>query len=304
MNWFLIALSAPALWAVSNYIDKYLLEKYFKHQGIGALIIFSGLIYLFILPILLLFSTDVLDVPVHFILLLIAIGIIEVFGFMTYLYALDKDETSVVVPLFQIMPIFAYTTGFFLLGETLSKTELGGSLLIMLGAIILSLDLTRVKTKFKTAIFFLVIISCAIFALDAAIFKLVALEENYWTVVFWSSFGDSIAAIFFIAFVGSYRNQFLRLFRTSATFIIGVNIFNEIITLIGQLLFRFAVLLAPVALVQTVNGFNPFFIFLFGAILTLFFPKLGIIENLSKRTLIHKFAAMAIMFAGTYLING
>ena len=303
MNWFLIALSAPALWAVSNHIDKYLLKKYFNHQGIGALIIFSGLIYLFILPIFLLFSTNVFEVPGYYILLLIATGILEVIGFLVYLYALEKDEASVVAPLFQIMPVLAYIFGYFLLGETLTEIQIGGSLLIIMGAIILSLDLTQIKMRFKTAVFFLVFLASLIFALDTAIFKVVALEENYWATIFWSSFGDSIMGLFFLCFVGNYRNQFLYLFKTSATAIIGINVFNEIITLIGQLLVRYAILLAPLALVQTIGGFQPLFVFFFGVMLVLFFPGLGITEDLSKRTIIQKFLAMIVMLIGTYIIN-
>ncbi len=303
MNWFLIALAAPAFWAISNHIDKYLLEKYFKRQGIGALIIFSGLIYLFILPVLLLFSTDVLEVPARSVALLVACGIIEVFGFLAYLYALEKDEASIVVPLFQITPVFSYFLGYFWLGETLTRGQILGSLLLIVGAMILSLDLAQIKTKFKTTIFFLAFLGSFIFALVAAIFKFVALEEDFWATIFWSSFGDSIMGLIFLLFVASYRDQFFNLFKTSAVFIIGVNVFNEIITLIGQLLARYAFLLAPIFLVQAVGGFSPFFVFFFGALLTLIFPRLGIKEDLSKKALIQKFLAIAIMFAGTYIIN-
>jgi hypothetical protein len=46
MQWFLLALIAPALYAVSNHIDKYLVEKYlsrdkFKQEDVGSLILFS-----------------------------------------------------------------------------------------------------------------------------------------------------------------------------------------------------------------------------------------------------------------------
>lgn len=302
MNWFLIALSAPALWAASNHIDKYLLEKYFKNKGVGAQIIFSGLIYLFILPVIFLFSRGILAVPLPYILLLIASGITEVFGFLVYLYAMEKDEASVVSPLYQMMPVLSFLVGYFWLGETLTRSQTWGSLLVIIGAIIISLDLTSVKTKFKAAVFFLIFLSSLIFVMDTAIFKVVALEENYWATVFWSSTGDSIMGLFFLLFIGNYRKQFLHLFKTNATALIGINVFNEVITLVGQLLFRYAILLAPLALVQTVNGFQPFFVFIIGAALTLFFPKIAQ-ENLSKKIMIQKLIAIAAMLVGTYIIN-
>lgn len=302
MNWFLIALSAPALWAASSHIDKYLLEKYFKHQGIGALLIFSGLIYLFILPVFLLIQPRVLDIPLFQAGILVAGGIIEVFGFLIYLYAIEKDEASVVIPIFQVMPVIAYIFGYFILGETLTEKQIWGSLLIIIGAIVISLDLTQIKTSFKTRVFFLILLASVIFSLNGAIFKFVAITEDFWVSNFWASTGDSIMGLAFFAFVGNYRRQFIALFRTNAAKVIGINVSNELITLGSGLLFRYAILLAPLALVQTVNGFQPFFVFLFGIILTLFFPKLGR-ETLSKKIIFQKLTAIAIMFVGTYIIN-
>lgn len=38
MNWFLIALIPPTVWAATHHFDKYLLSKYFKGGGVGALL--------------------------------------------------------------------------------------------------------------------------------------------------------------------------------------------------------------------------------------------------------------------------
>jgi len=52
MNWFLIALVPPALWAITNHFDKYLLSKYFKGGGVGALMVFSSIIGVCLLPVI------------------------------------------------------------------------------------------------------------------------------------------------------------------------------------------------------------------------------------------------------------
>jgi len=47
MSWFLFALIGPALWALVNHIDKYIISKYFTGRGVGSLVLFtsaSGLI--------------------------------------------------------------------------------------------------------------------------------------------------------------------------------------------------------------------------------------------------------------------
>ena len=40
MNWFFVALIAPILFSVSNYIDKFLLSRYFKK---GAVVVDVGI---------------------------------------------------------------------------------------------------------------------------------------------------------------------------------------------------------------------------------------------------------------------
>ena len=45
MTWFFIALIGPFMYALTNHIDKILLEKYFKNNGVGTIILFSSIFY-------------------------------------------------------------------------------------------------------------------------------------------------------------------------------------------------------------------------------------------------------------------
>ena len=141
MNWFFIALAAPALWAISNHFDKYLLAKYIKQGGTGALIIFSSLIGLVIAGLIVAFDTSVLSIPFGHALLLILGGVIYILAILLYLYALHRDETSIVVPLWQLIPVFSYVLAYFVLGERLTSIQIMGSLLIIAGSVLISLEL-------------------------------------------------------------------------------------------------------------------------------------------------------------------
>ena len=83
---------------------------------------------------------------------------------------------------------------------------------------------------------------------------------------------------------------------------IGVNAANELINLGGGLGVRYASLLAPVALVSAISATTTFFVFLFGILLTLFFPRLGR-EDLSARNVIQKAAGGLLIMAGVALIE-
>jgi hypothetical protein len=44
MNWLFYAFSGPLMWAASTHIDKYLVERYFKHSTVTVLLVFTALI--------------------------------------------------------------------------------------------------------------------------------------------------------------------------------------------------------------------------------------------------------------------
>jgi hypothetical protein len=48
--WLLFAFSGPVLWAISTHIDKYLVEKYFRHSSVAVLLVFTSLIGVVMLP--------------------------------------------------------------------------------------------------------------------------------------------------------------------------------------------------------------------------------------------------------------
>ncbi|HUB86082.1 MAG TPA: hypothetical protein VL971_10340, partial [Rhizomicrobium sp.] len=52
MSWIALAFCGPVLWAISTHIDKYLVEKFFKDTGVGALLIFTSLLGLIGLPVI------------------------------------------------------------------------------------------------------------------------------------------------------------------------------------------------------------------------------------------------------------
>ena len=44
MSWLVYALCGPVLWAISTHLDKYLVERYFKHADVLVLSVFTALL--------------------------------------------------------------------------------------------------------------------------------------------------------------------------------------------------------------------------------------------------------------------
>jgi len=58
--WLLYAFSGPLLWAISTHIDKFLVDKYFRHSDTAVLMVFTALLGVIALPAIWLFDPKVL----------------------------------------------------------------------------------------------------------------------------------------------------------------------------------------------------------------------------------------------------
>ena len=96
--------------------------------------------------------------------------------------------------------------------------------------------------------------------------------------------------------------QFRALLRTNTGAVLGVNASNELINLGGSLGVRYALLLAPLAIVQAIGSTTTLLVFFFGIVLTLLFPALGR-EDMSPGNLVQKDASAILIMIGVMLIN-
>ena len=90
--------------------------------------------------------------------------------------------------------------------------------------------------------------------------------------------------------------------RKNKVTVLTLNGINEIVNIIAKLSFNFASLLAPITLTWIVNGFQPFFVFAYGVILTVFFPHISQ-EKIGGKHLAQKLIAIIVMFVGVYFLN-
>lgn len=302
MNWFYIALIGPVLYAISNHIDKYLLEKYFKGGEAGALVIFSALFSIVALPIIYLIDPAVFSLGIVTILILLVNGALTIICLILYFKALRDEEASVVIPFYQTIPIFGFILGYIILGETLNANQVLACSLIIIGTIIISLNFSDGKIKIRKRAAALMLLASFLYAVGGVIFKMIAIEEGFWTTIFWDFSGKVLLGMILFVFAFSYRRQFFQVMELSRLRVLSLNSFNEIIFIIAEGTFAYASLLAPIALVMTVNGLQPLFVFLIGIIMTILYPSL-VSESLSKKNIAQKVLAIVIITIGTYMLG-
>ena len=289
------------LWAISVHLDKYLVERFFKDSNVAIMVLFTALVVVLALPIIWYFEPTVLSPNLGSIALIVFAGILYMTGMLFYLRALQSEEASVVAPFFQTGPLFGYVLAYLVLGETLTPRQLLGGVLIIVGALFVSIRIGQSMKMFKTRLAVLMVACGFIMALASLIFKVFALQVEFWATTFWMFVGEGIFGLALLM-IPSYRRQFIALLRTNTAALLSITASNKLINLGGGLGSRYALLFAPLSIVQAIGSTTTLFVFAFGIVLSVFFPSFGR-EDLSGRELVQKGVAAVIVAIGVALVT-
>lgn len=302
MSWFFLAIIAPFLYALTNQIDKALLEKYFKVSGVGTLIIFSGVLSVLALPVIYFFEPSVFSMGGKEMLIMLFVGVLNLTLLWAYLVALKDDEASIIIVFYQLVPVFALILGHYLLGESISTIEGIAMAIIIFGTTLVSFEINDDNNfKLKRQTVFFMTIASVLWALESVLFKYVALEENVLRSLFWQNLALAGAGILIFCLIPKYRQHFLEAVKVNSKAIFSVNVINEVIYMGANAVYAFAFMLAPIALVLLTNSFQPIFVFMIGVFMTIYFPHI-ISEKIEAKHLWQKLIAIIITGIGTYLL--
>jgi drug/metabolite transporter (DMT)-like permease len=300
MPWLLFALIAPVLWSVSNHIDKYLYERFYRKSLPGSLMLLTAIVSAFIAVTIAVVKPGVFTLPARSVVVLLIAGLLNFVYIFPYIYALLRDEASRVVPLFQIAPIFSYLLGWSILHEQLTTAQLLGGAVVIIAAIAINLDLDA-GFRFKKSVFLLMTLAAALFATEGLLFKYGTAGFGFWDGAFYQYAGLALTGLIVAICSKTFRDNFKMIFLANKRVILTVSLLNEAFAIGAFMAYNYAVLIAPLALVALVSNTQPFFVIAFGIIITLYFPKLGK-ETLTRRHLAQKIACTAVIFGGTYLL--
>jgi len=297
MSWFFIALGAPMIWAAINHIDKYVISRYSENRRPEALVIFASLAA-GLAAVIIAFFTSVFHVSYSQALLAMLAGALFIAGYIPYMYALKEDEVSIAAPLWQMIVPFSYLLGVLFLHETLFARQIFAGAFIIIGAIILTLNFDKISWKSK--VFKLMTLASLLLAFNTLIFKIIGLESSFWIASFWEYLGAFCIGLILLCFT-PIRKDFKGFLKEGGKVIVSLNLVAETMNVVARLLFNFAALIAPIALVYIVNGTQPFFILLYSLILFVFFPKIEA-GNFTRRHILLKLSAIAMMILGSSLL--
>ncbi len=185
-------------------------------------------------------------------------GVLMVGLLYFYLKALVEDDASVVMTLLVSAPFFSLIFSLLILGEWPTNIQLLGGAFMIAGS--LSVSYQPLTHRFKWRLILYAVIACIIIGLMHSLFKFSTVPNLIWDSLFWRSLAMMCTGLFLYLLIPSYKRDFHIFINEHFKAGITLNTTNETLTLIGDSIFAFAILFAPLALVQTTEAYQPIFI--------------------------------------------
>lgn len=298
MNWIYLAILAPAVYTINNFVDKHLISN--KIKDYQAITIYSAIVgflagtFIWIItgfPTLSLYDTGIV----------LLTGILTIWGIPIYFKALSEEETSTIIILFQSIAIISLVLAFLILGEKISGRELLGFAIIFSSVVAATFRKTK-KIFTLSPAFFYVLAFDFMWALSAVLIKFAINANSFTKILPFESFGIGIGGTILFLVFPNIRNAFFKSTKILKMETITILFINEVIFVLGKAITFLAYSLGPVALVSVLGGTQVFFGIAYGFILTTLLPK-NFNENIRKENLIKKGLLACMVLLGIYLLS-
>ena len=298
----LFAIFASFLWGVTNHIDKFMITGIEESKNsIKILLVFSTFIAGIVLtPVWLILSHFTVSISFISLISVLIASLIYIIATVFYFKAIEKNDASLVVVMFQMIPVFSYILALILFKENLTIRQIVGSIIIIRSAIIISFDFNEKNNRKKFKALLLMTLSSLCYSIYFILFDIGIRNSTYYSCAFWYQIGFLIMGIVLLL-LKSFRIPFVNAIKKNGKRYLILNTTNEVINLIANLLVNYANLLIPIALVNVLNGFQGAFAFILGIIGTLLLPKY-IKEDLSKRVVIQKIVCIILGIIGLVIL--
>lgn len=301
MSWVFYALIPPFIWSCSNIIDQFIARRYFHGSNLLFVFFFIGCTNLPFAIGIPLFAPQVFDIPWQTMLTLILGGQFYMACLYPYFRALQSDDASVAVPIFQTIPVFTFLIGFAVLGEALNGMQMLAALVVIAAAVGIVWDTEKKTLKIRT-LGLMLCASCG-FATYTVFLRYVAPDVHWLTVGYWSFLGWTLVGVTGVALHAPSRRYIARISQETRGVLWFWGVLQEAFDNIATCVLVIALSMAPTAVhVTLVNGLQPFFALILsglaGLIAPAFFHPLRM-----DRAFGVKFILCCVMFCGLYLLT-
>jgi uncharacterized membrane protein len=296
MNWILYPIAAYAVVACANIIDKLLVARYIKDSSLvvlftGTIACITGFIIYFIRGFPVMLSGQFA--------LVLAAGVLLELYLLPYFKALELEDASTVVPLFQAVPLFTLLLSWVFLKEQLLLTQYVGFVLLLGSGFVLAASRKKHKRALSVS-FWYMMLSSLLFAVSTLLFKFVTYSTNVWDAIAYESMGIGLGTLIIASWPG-YVRRYISYARKLSVSGWGALAASESLYIVYRIFMGIALSLGSVVVVNVLGGLQPAFVFLYGYTLSQLvssYPG----EKIDKKTLQRKAIALGGIFIGLYFV--
>jgi len=285
---------AAFTWAIVNVVNKFVISKWARNLNIlvvsfGVVSLLSSIFFFALRGFTTLSAINTL--------IAIATGVLYFLTVFFYYKALEIEEVSRVIPLYNLTPLFVLLFAGIFLEEVFTLTKYVGIFLIVAGALFVSSKEFK-RIRFGRA-FRLMVLATIISATVHVLTKYLLNFSDFWTIFAYIRIGTFLIGFPILFF---RYDDISRVVRQQGKKVVGLISFNNVLNLLGVLFFTIAVSKGFVSLVNALSSVQPLFVLLFTVILTLVYPHI-LKEKVDKVTIVKKTLAIVLMLTGAVLIT-
>ncbi|MFC1990602.1 EamA family transporter [Chloroflexota bacterium] len=297
MNWASTAILSAAILGIVNIIDSYLVSR--RLPSFRSFLMLLGIIHLTYGLLLLYLMPLPEGTGIRPVLAALVSGVFRTCAVSIMLYYLKSEAVSRVIPITYTYPIFVAVMAVPLLGETLHSLQWLSIIIVVAGAVMVSIEKSHSGqvSRFSKP-FLLLLISSLLFAVAD-----IASKYALGYITFWNNFSISAICLSSAFLAVSIRPHVIRQLRDMKhrNSAIAMLAFNETLAPVGILLSYWAMQRGPVSLVSTIIGSRPVFVAIYSFILSLISPGF-LIKSAVKKVLALRLAAAAMIVSGISII--
>ena len=299
----ILAIGAAVMWSISGHVDKYLVKNSSRdaEKNIRGLLVFSSFVIgLIAFPICLALANFDISMSWQNILISIAAGMVYITSTSLYLKAMKKNDATMVVTMFQLIPVFLYVPSVLFYGETFTLRQVIGAVIILAASIRIGISPQKSKKEGKYKAMLLALAGVICISVYYMMMDYVIRQERYFSCLAWYQVGLIITGIIMLC-MKSPRKAVKSLVKRNGKTFIGLNLLNESFNEVGVVFEHIANSVLPIALVNIISGLQGAITFIIGIIGTKLSPK-HFSEKIDRRTFAVKTICILFSIVGLVLI--
>ena len=297
INWFTAAILSAALMGAVNIFDSHLITRrmpslmaFFLPISVLMLFLATGIIIIFPLPA---------GIDTWTLTLAIISGLTRAVSAYLLLVVLKKEEVSRVIPVTSTFPIFVALMAIPMLGETITGLEWFAIIIVVAGAVMISMRERPGKSLGKLGpAFFLLTGSSLLLAMANVTSKYVLDQFSFWNI-----YAISILCMGTMFFLLSARPSVMRELAAmpGKGSSLALIIVNDLIVVLAMVLFFWALEHGPASLVSTITSSRPIFVFIYAFLISRVSPSF-LEWQYGRRMLVLRLIAITLICGGIAVI--